>query len=87
MAHDQYTYTGSSYDTTYNLGSELKYTTTSDYRFTPTPVMSDWQCYMFGNKPGGVGIIYQPRKGDEPNWFVRWMMKICFDCTWVKVKK
>jgi hypothetical protein len=86
MAHEEYTFTASSYDTTYNLGSELKYTT-SDYRFIPTPVMSVWQCYMFGNKPGGIGIIYTPRKGDEPNWFVRWMMKICFDCTWVKVKK
>ena len=48
---------------------------------------SDWQCYLFGNRPGGVGIIYRPVKGKEPNWFVRWMMRICFDCLWVKDKK
>ena len=55
------------------------------YRFIKTPEMSDWKCYMFGNKPGGGGrIIYQPTKGQEPNRFVRWMMKICFDCIWVK---
>ena len=46
---------------------------------------SEWKCYMFGNKPEvDVGIVYNPQKGREPNWFVRWMMKICFDCTWVK---
>jgi hypothetical protein len=54
------------------------------YTFTLTPEQSEWQCYLFGNRPGGVGIVYRPSKGKEPNWFVRWMMKICFDCTWVK---
>lgn len=86
MADDHYTFTENSYTTEYIFSEELKYTT-KDYRFIETPKLSDWECYMFGNKPGGVGIIYTPRKGDEPNWFVRWMMKICFDCTWVKVKK
>jgi hypothetical protein len=59
----------------------------SAYTFTLTPEQSEWQCYLFGNRPGGVGIVYRPSKGKEPNWFVRWMMKICFDCTWVKDKK
>jgi hypothetical protein len=54
------------------------------YTFTLTPKHSGWSCYLFGNKPGGVGIIYKPSEGNVPNWFVRWMMKICFDCTWVK---
>jgi hypothetical protein len=55
--------------------------------FVTIPENSEWKCYMFGNKPGiNVGYIYLPRKGCEPNWFVRWMMKICFDCTWVKDK-
>lgn len=49
-------------------------------------VESGWICYMFGNKPGGCGITYRPRKGNVPNFFVRWMMKICFDCTWIKDK-
>jgi hypothetical protein len=44
----------------------------------------DWQCYLFGNKPGGHGIVYFPSKGQVPNWFVRWMMKVCLGCTWVK---
>jgi hypothetical protein len=50
------------------------------------PEQSEWTCYMFGNRPGGVGIIYIPNKGREPNWFARWMMRICFDCMWVKKK-
>jgi hypothetical protein len=50
------------------------------------PEHSEWKCYMFGNHPGGNGIVYQPYKGDVPNVFVRWMMKICFDCKWMKVK-
>ena len=48
------------------------------------PEYSKWKCYMFGNTPKGQGMVYVPLKGNEPNWFVRWMMKICFDCTWVK---
>ena len=52
------------------------------------PERSEWKCYMFGNKPNiNDGILYNPKKGCEPNWFVRWMMKVCFDCTWVKEKK
>lgn len=45
---------------------------------------SKWTCYMFGNRPGGVGIMYTPEEGKVPNRFVRWMMRICFDCLWVK---
>ena len=52
-----------------------------------TPEMSDWTCYLFGNKPNGLGLAYVPTKGQVPNWFVRWMMKICFDCTWVRKPK
>lgn len=52
-----------------------------------TPVMSDWQCYLFGNKPGSSGgIVLRPTIDNVPNWFVRWMMKVCFDCTWEKLK-
>ena len=58
------------------------YVTKSEYTSTE---MSEWKCYMFGNNPKiNDGIMYNPRKGREPNWFVRWMMKVCFDCTWVK---
>ena len=48
---------------------------------------SDWQCYMFGSRPDALGIVYRPRKGGVPNLFVRWMMRVCFDCLWVKDKK
>jgi hypothetical protein len=48
---------------------------------------SEWSCYLFGNRPGGPGLMYTPRKGGEPNWFVRWMMRICFDSLWVKKEK
>jgi hypothetical protein len=63
------------------------YVAKSEYTFT-LPEMSEWKCYMFGNSPEvNEGIMYVPRKGHEPNWFVRWMMKVCFDCTWVKEQK
>ena len=51
------------------------------------PECSDWTCYMFGNRPDGKGIIYYPAKGQVPNRFVRFMMRICFDCLWVKEVK
>lgn len=51
------------------------------------PEQSEWRCYLFGNTPQhDQGIVYIPRKGQEPNWFVRWMMKVCFACTWIKEK-
>ena len=58
----------------------------TNYQFFQTPEQSEWKCYMFGNKTDGQGIVYIPTKGNVPNWFVRWMMKICFGCTWVKDK-
>ncbi len=63
------------------------YVTTSEMSIK-FPERSEWACYMFGNRPNiDDGIKYIPRKGLEPNFFVRWMMKVCFDCTWVKEKK
>jgi len=61
-------------------------TITSKYEFIKTPELSEWQCYLFGNRPGSIGIIYIPPKGRVPNWFVRWAMRIFFDCLWVKNK-
>jgi hypothetical protein len=57
------------------------------YKFQIQPEQSEWQCYMFGNRPGAWGIVYRPLKGRVPNLFVRLMMRICFDCLWVKDKK
>jgi len=67
-------------------GQHVKLSIDENYAFKIQPEKSDWQCYMFGNTPDGQGMIYIPVKGKEPNRFVRWMMKICFDCTWVKDK-
>ena len=48
------------------------------------PKQSNWKCYLFGNRPGGTGMIYIPAEGQVPNRFVRFMMRICFDSVWVK---
>jgi hypothetical protein len=51
------------------------------------PEQSEWKCYLFGNTPqDNQGIVWVPIKGQEPNRFVRWMMKVCFACTWIKEK-
>jgi len=46
------------------------------------PKYSSWKCYMFGSSDGN-GFTYTPVEGKVPNRFVRWMMKVCFACTWV----
>ena len=56
------------------------------YHLIKPTEMSEWKCYLFGSSDG-TGITYCPIKGGEPNCFVRWMMKICFACTWIKEKK
>jgi len=48
------------------------------------PKQSNWTCYLFGNRPGGMGMCYKPVEGQVPNRFVRFMMRICLGCTWVK---
>ena len=63
-------------------GDNLSYPYTSSY--INLPKLSNWSCYMFGNRPGGSGIVYTPQKGRVPNRFVRFMMYLCFDCKWVK---
>ena len=50
------------------------------------PKQSNWNCYLFGNRPGGNGMIYIPQEGRVPNRFVRFMMRICFDSVWVEEK-
>ena len=50
-----------------------------------TPKYSEWRCYLFGSKQGdNFSFIYRPLEGQVPNWFIRWMMKICLGCTWAK---
>ena len=56
----------------------------NNYTFIKPHEQSEWQCYLFGNRPGSNGMIYRPNKGREPNWLTRWFMRVCFDCLWVK---
>ena len=49
------------------------------------PKQSNWRCYMYGSKPNdSYKTIYIPYEGSVPNRFIRYMMKICLGCTWVK---
>ena len=49
------------------------------------PKYSKWTCYLFGNRPWSyTGLSWTPEEGRVPNRFVRFMMRICFDCYWVK---
>lgn len=56
-----------------------------DYKIEP-PRNSEWKCYLFGARPDRPAMVYVPAEGCVPNWFVRWMMKICLGCTWVKAE-
>lgn len=49
------------------------------------PELSDWKCYLFGNH-GGSGLTYRAPKGCEPNFIVRFFMKLLLDCYWYKVE-
>ena len=66
------------------MESELYITNTLSHVF---PELSEWSCYLFGNVPGGEGIVYIPKKGQVPNAFIRWMTKVCFACTWIRNKE
>ena len=58
------------------------YFTESNEELTPE---SEWICFLFGTC-GISGISLIPKKGDEPNWFWRWMQYICFGNKWEKIK-
>ena len=66
-------------------GQQVKLSVEGNYKFQITE-QSEWQCFLFGSRPDSMGIVYRPRKGKVPNFFVRWMMRIFFDCLWVKDK-
>ncbi len=46
---------------------------------------SNWTCYMFGDA-GFSPITWTPQEGKVPNAWVRFWMKVFFDCNWVKKK-
>ena len=47
------------------------------------PEPSEWKCYLFGSK-SSQGIVFVPRKGQEPNWFWRKMQFLILGNKWVK---
>lgn len=58
---------------------------TSDYTVSGITIMdpiewSDWECQLFGGTTHG--LVWRPVKGDEPNWFWRWMQFIAFGNRW-----
>jgi hypothetical protein len=54
------------------------------YTILQVPESAGWTCYLFGTKPGFGGFVYKPSKGQVPNFFVRWMMKVLLGCMWIK---
>ena len=50
------------------------------------PEKSEWRVWLmgdYGKSPHGA-IVYQPNKGQEPNWFHRKMQELCFGFQWRK---
>jgi len=46
------------------------------------PDQSDWKCYLFGGSNNGM--IWTPNKGEEPNFFWRYMQYLIVGNRWVK---
>ena len=51
-----------------------------------TPEQSEWRVWLMGDhgKSQHGAIVYQPFKGQEPNWFHRKMQELCFGFQWRK---
>ncbi len=52
--------------------------------FIHQPKYSNWTCYLFGGNAGFSPITWIPEEGKVPNAWVRFWMKVFFDCKWVK---
>jgi hypothetical protein len=50
------------------------------------PKQSNYICYMFGGDAGFSPITWTPQEGKVPNAWVRFWMKVFFNCKWVKNK-
>ena len=50
------------------------------------PEKSEWTCWLMGDngKSQHGAIVYNPVKGQEPNWFHRKMQELCFGFQWRK---
>ena len=64
---------------------KIDYTLDYGHVAIANPELSNWTCYLFGNRPwSNSGLAWTPEKGQVPNRFVRFMMRIFFDCYWEK---
>ena len=52
--------------------------------FIQQPKLSNWICYLFGGNAGFSPITWTPHEGKVPNAWVRFWMKVFFDCNWAK---
>jgi hypothetical protein len=52
--------------------------------FIQQPKESNYICYMFGGDAGFSPITWTPQEGKVPNAWVRFWMKVFFNCKWVK---
>ena len=52
--------------------------------FIHQPKYSNYTCYLFGGNAGFSPITWIPEEGKVPNAWVRFWMKIFFDCKWVE---
>jgi hypothetical protein len=48
------------------------------------PKPSNYTCYLFGGDAGFSSITWTPEEGKVPNAWVRFWMKVFFDCKWEK---
>ena len=55
------------------------------YYYFKMPEQSEWRCELFGGGP--MGVVLTPNKGQEPNWFWRWMQYLAFGNKWIKPKR
>lgn len=60
------------------ISSNVGQTTDGRFELIEDRSPSDWQV-RHGN------MIYRPFKGDEPNWFHRWMQRLAFGFRWERV--
>ena len=66
--------------------TDMYWATSRDVRIISVPIMSKWDCYLFGNSPEHGGIIWNPEEGKVPNWFWRKMQYLILGNKWVKKK-
>ena len=52
--------------------------------FIQQPKDSNYTCYLFGGDAGFSPITWTPQEGKVPNAWVRFWMKVFFNCKWVK---